>query len=328
MILGDDLIDRRFWQDAGRSTMAVDLRNPEEQKANIEGALNFYASFYESLGSWMLRPNKNEPILGKDEIQHCRFCGGYPPEVSFQQEAHAIPEALGNKTLFTSYECDSCNQKFGRTIENDLGNWSKPMRTLGLISGKSGIPTLKGKSPKDWRVEGTREGLHLKHHAEDVITTVDEAKRIMTLNLPRDSYTPRAVFKAFIKIGLALIPSRDTPFYAETFTWIVGNDHSKTFSTDYRILAQHLPGPPGNRGIGAVILRRTDDYVRLPFCFLIIFYGSQIFQISIPSSQKNWAVVPNWANQVPWFPTHSVETVKKWGKPVPHKRNDSCEGRN
>jgi hypothetical protein len=64
-----------------------------------------------------------------------------------------------------------------------------------------------------------------------------------------------------------------------------------------------------------VILRRTDDYLRLPFCFLIIYYGSQLFQISVPSGRKNWAALPN---QTPWFPAHSVETVIKWGMPVPH----------
>ena len=138
--------------------MAVDLGSPEERKITVEEALRFYASFYELVGSWTLQPGKNESVLGKNETQRCRFCGGCSPEASFRQKAHAIPEALGNKTLFTSYECDICNQMFGRGIENDLGNWSKPMRTLSLISGKSGIPTLKGKSPKEWRVEGIQGG--------------------------------------------------------------------------------------------------------------------------------------------------------------------------
>lgn len=280
-----------------------------------EEALSFYASFYEVVGSWMLLPGKCEPVLGKNEVPHCRFCGGNYPEVSFQQETHAIPEALGNKSLFTNYECDSCNQKFGSGIENDLGNWSKPMRTLGLIQGKSGIPTLKGKSPQEWRVEGTPEGLHLKHHAEDSVARVDEVKKTMALSLPRDSYTARAVFKAFVKIGLSLVPSCDTSIYAETFAWIADSNHNKPFPTDYRIMAQYLPGPPGNRALGAVILRRISDYDRVPFCFLVLFYGSQVFQISIPSSQKNWAAV---SDEVFPFPVHSVETVGKWGPPVPH----------
>ena len=99
--------------------MAVDSSNSKEREADIEEALSFYTSFYDSVGSWTLLPGKIEPILGKNEAQRCRFCGGYSPGVSFQQQAHAIPEALGNKTLFTSYECDNCNQKFGRGIEND-----------------------------------------------------------------------------------------------------------------------------------------------------------------------------------------------------------------
>src|SRR5450631_3173336 len=110
-----------------------------EVAAAREEALNFYASYYDLIGSWMLQPGKAETLLGADEYRHCRFCGGHPPMVSFRNDAHAIPEALGNGTLFTSYECDSCNQAFGQGIENDLGNWSKPMRTLSLIPGKSGV---------------------------------------------------------------------------------------------------------------------------------------------------------------------------------------------
>jgi hypothetical protein len=197
--------------------MPVDLRGSVEREAGIKEALSFYASFYDSVGSWTLRPGKIEPVLGENEVQRCRFCGGYSPGVSFQQQAHAVPEALGNKTLFTSYECDSCNQKFGRGIENDLGNWSKPMRTLGLISGKSGIPTPKGKSRKEWRVEGTQEGLHLKHHSEDVVATVDDVKKTMTLSLPRDSYTPRAVFKPLQQSGLRWFRAVTRPIMQKLF---------------------------------------------------------------------------------------------------------------
>jgi hypothetical protein len=50
---------------------------------------------------------------------------------------------LGNKSVESTYECDACNEIFGKGIENDLGNWSKPMRTLARIRGKSGVPTIK-----------------------------------------------------------------------------------------------------------------------------------------------------------------------------------------
>jgi hypothetical protein len=50
------------------------------------------------------------------------FCGEISPEVTFKLEAHALPEALGNKSLTTTHECDACNQGFGRGIENDFGH--------------------------------------------------------------------------------------------------------------------------------------------------------------------------------------------------------------
>ena len=58
----------------------------------------------------------------------------FPPAVSFRQEAHAIPEALGNKTLFVSYECDRCNNSFGRGIENDLGKRDTKARSLANVA--------------------------------------------------------------------------------------------------------------------------------------------------------------------------------------------------
>lgn len=278
---------------------------------------DFYASFYDVIGFWPLQPGKAEKVLGADEDQHCRFCGGYPPKVSFRNDAHAIPVALGNRTLFTAYECDNCNQAFGQGIENDLGNWSKPMRAMSLIPGSSGIPTLKGMFPKEWRVEGRKRELHLKHHADDAIATVDEVAKTMTLRLPRDTYIPRAVFKAFTKIGLALVPTSDVALFSETFEWIADSDHSKAFCTDYAIMAQGLPGPPvGNSILSATILRRKDDYIILPFCFLVIIYGNQLLQIPLASRQKNWAVPKDAiSKQVPWFPLVSAETANRWGMP-------------
>jgi len=192
------------------------------------------------------------------------------------------------------------------------------MRTMSLIPGSSGIPTLKGKSPKEWRVEGTKRELHLKHHADDAIATVDEVAKTMTLRLPRDTYTPRAVFKAFTKIGLALVPTSDAGFYSETFAWIADSDHDKPFCTDYAIKAQCLPGPPiGNYILTAMILRRKDDYITLPFCFLVVTFGNQLYQISLASSQKNWAVPKDaFSKDVPWFPMFSAEAANRWGMPT------------
>ena len=105
-------------------------------------AAAWYSANYSTIAHWIVRPT-DKVVLGEASSRTCRFCGKSEPEVTFKLEAHAIPEGLGNKSIFSNYECDPCNQAFGRGIENDLGNWSKPMRTFSRIRGKNSVPTLK-----------------------------------------------------------------------------------------------------------------------------------------------------------------------------------------
>lgn len=106
-----------------------------------EDAIRFYGKNYDLLGSWLLKPGE-KIMLGDKENRVCRFCGRTKPEVQFRKDAHAVSEMLGNKTLFTAYECDTCNGDFGKGIEQDLGNWSKPMRTMAaarILSHHHGV---------------------------------------------------------------------------------------------------------------------------------------------------------------------------------------------
>jgi len=57
---------------------------------------------------------------GLKENRVCRFCKKKQPDVTFSNEAHAISEALGNKTLFINEECNTCNEIFDKKIERDI----------------------------------------------------------------------------------------------------------------------------------------------------------------------------------------------------------------
>ena len=75
-------------------------------------AVAFYDRHYDIIGNWFLIPGQ-KIMLGDTQNRVCRFCGKRSPEVTFESEAHAIPEALGNKSIFSAYECDVCNHMFG-----------------------------------------------------------------------------------------------------------------------------------------------------------------------------------------------------------------------
>jgi hypothetical protein len=139
--------------------------------SGVDDAVRFYGQQYDVIDFWLLRPGIRKTLGSKDD-RRCRFCGRRPPEATFKLEAHAVPDALGNKSLFTNWECDACNQAFGGGIENDLGNWSKPMRTLSLVRGKRGVPTIKKGSDGGWRIESRPYGLDIAGHEGDPVLDV------------------------------------------------------------------------------------------------------------------------------------------------------------
>lgn len=255
-----------------------------------EANIDFYDSNYDILGQWFLQPGK-KVVLGDKTKRICRFCGKQPPEVTFRKVAHAIPEALGNKSIETTYECDTCNEAFGSGIENDLGNWSKPMRTLARIRGKSGVPTLKkGGDKPGWRIEYGQIGFNIKSYESDPIYDVDEASRVITFSLRRDSYTPVAVLKAFMKIGLTLLPDDEVENFPHLMAWVRSTDHSRPFADQCPIIHSFQPGPMPNDLIVAIILRCKPHASNYPYSYLVLGYGNEVFQVQLPSQQHDGAM--------------------------------------
>lgn len=254
-------------------------------------AQQFYIDNYDVLGQWLLRPG-DRVELGDKNDRVCRFCSEKEPKVTFAKVAHAIPEALGNKGLTSFYECDACNELFGNGIENDLGNWSKPMRTMARIQGKRGVPTLKkGGDRPGWRIEFTDAGFEIKAYEDDPIFEMDEENSRVTFKLKRDAYTPVAVLKAFMKIGLTLLPAVEIGNFEHLLAWVRDKDHSRQFADQCPIIYTFTPGPRPNNLIGAMILRRKSKDISLPYAYLILMYGNEQFQVQLPSKDNDAASV-------------------------------------
>lgn len=263
-------------------------------------ALSFYAGNYDLIGQWHPKPGMRI-YLGERESRVCRFCGKSKPEVSFRLEAHAIPELLGNRSLFSLYECDECNTFFGKGIENDFGNWSKPMRTLQRVRGKRGVPTLKG-GDGAWRIEfdGDRE-FRVNHGRGDSVFTVDEQAKRVTFLLKREPHVPMAVLKAFVKMGLSLMPDVEMPNFSATLQWIRNPQHRMEFALLAPVHRAFLPGPTSRDFISVAILRRRTEDATLPYAFLVLSVGNEMFQVMLPSPARD-PVPSGPARSMPPFP--------------------------
>ena len=280
---------------------------------HTEKADNFYDVHYDVLLNLWLRPDTKLVFGNKD--QTCRFCRQSAPKVTFKNKAHAIPESLGNRSVFTSYECDTCNKFFGDGIENDFGNWTKPNRTFSRIRGKKGVPTIKEVGPgKGFRIEHDRDGFHVKQYEEDAVVFLDEEAKQVRFELKRDTHTPVAVLKAFVRIGLTLLPDEELPNFSDILQWIRESDHTKSSWKELPVISIFQPGPMPNDLIVVMLLRRKPLITGVPYAFLILGYGNDVFQVFLPSRQHDKDMKGN-SVTLPVFPTPGGPDPVKYGKP-------------
>ena len=239
-----------------------------EFESSISSATEFYQANYVPLISPLGLQHGKRVTLGRKDDRICRFCKRNDTEVSFGMDAHVIPLSLGNKVLFSNYECNDCNQFFGGGIENDLGNWSKPHRTLARIRGKKGVPTIKNAgSEQGWRIEYDVDGFKFTEFGNEPHFVIDEENRKVSFQLQRDPYTPVAVFKALVRIGLTIMPEANLYNFAEALSWIRENDHSKSAVVECPILSTFVPGPMPNDLIFVALMQRHESVTDLPFAF-------------------------------------------------------------
>lgn len=64
----------------------------------------------------------------------CIFCGN--ENAKFTKVAHAVSETIGNKSPISHFECDECNQNFGKMFEEDLGKYMLPYKIITKTFGK------------------------------------------------------------------------------------------------------------------------------------------------------------------------------------------------
>src|SRR5262245_17552901 len=115
---------------------------PTEEDA---AARQYFAEHYEVILHHPLAAPR--PILlplDDPDGRRCRFCRRDSTQTRFKNDAHAVSNLLGNKSLFSLNECNDCNTSLGQKYEDQLGKWSNLARALAQVPGKKNKkPTFK-----------------------------------------------------------------------------------------------------------------------------------------------------------------------------------------
>jgi hypothetical protein len=267
----------------------VEMSNGMTNRDDLTTVFRFYDETYEMVSHYFVQPGK-KVYLGEQENRQCRFCGRSSPDATFVNDAHAVPECLGNTTLLSYYECDSCNQLFGHGIENDFGNWSKPMRTLARVKGKKGIPTIKHQQGQPWRIEATSSMLNITSYEDNPAFRVDQVKKEVTFTLQRDAYTPIAALKALVKMGLTILPANEMVNFQQAVSWIKEKDHSKGPIPAEPVIHTFVAGPLPNNFVVLIAFRRKHDHLKVPYATFILCYANEMIQVFLPSPERDQLV--------------------------------------
>jgi len=285
--------------------------HPAEIRAEIHKLLiervDWFDRHYDVVSHQAFGPGSEKIYLGEKAKQACRYCGHTATQVKFKKLAHAIPDQIGNDWLFDYEECDDCNLHFSKYVEDDFAKWTLPWRSLGRISGKNGVPSLKS-NDKQFRIDAAvndstaddlaeshrRYDLEIRMALNDARHELDEAARTVKLTLERQPYVPMGVFKCLVKMAIAVMPQEEENRCAHLKKWTLLPD--LTFeSYPYKplnIIYQFVPGPLPNDRVSYWLLRRklegTEDCSYMQF---VLQLSNHVFQIALPMHTEDRTVL-------------------------------------
>lgn len=209
----------------------------------------------------------------------CRFCGKASGEVTFRKIAHSISEALGNKKIITNDECDSCNEKFGSGIENDLILYLNLYRNVFGIKGKNGVPKLKGKNI-EIENNGIIEITQVLTDEELNDPTRDDFKVKMETF---QTITIQNIYKTLSKYALGVVDADKLKSFEETIKWINGeveiaNLPKVAMLKSFELFSHHPK---------IVVYIRKNEDKSLPYCVAEFRFTFLTFVYIIPHSSED-----------------------------------------
>ena len=159
----------------------------------------------------------------------CRFCEEIKGPEQFKEVAHTVAECIGNKAIFSSYECDGCNHLFS-TYESELGKLYTFYRANRSICKKGGKKTkLPGSNISYSKKESTySETINLAHNPYDcILIGTDKRGRDFLFKSRKIAVNGPFVYHALLKFSLGIAPENLCSYLSNGFH-ILKED--KTFS--------------------------------------------------------------------------------------------------
>jgi hypothetical protein len=214
----------------------------------------------------------------------CRFCGRGSTEAGFRELAHAVPDFLGNLSIFSLNECDDCNAYFGRECEDDLSKATMLQRTLaGVPRKKSPRSTFKS-NDGELRIDADGHAIHIQvpapNSVDDLMVDGKLPESIPLLGDTRSQpYVPIRASMALVKIACSICPKEELAQCRGATEWVRGRQHATIGS--FPVSYGYTPGAFDERVSHVTLLRRKDDGPE-PYLWCVVQFRNFRYQVLVP----------------------------------------------
>lgn len=254
----------------------------QKEHNNKFASIQYYQKYYIRIAHYLL--NNNKPIyLGNENNKICRFCGKSESNgAKFEKIAHALPESVGNKCLFSYYECDACNQGFGKRLESEYANYMNLYHTISGIKGKKKIPQFENENSK---MKWIKQQFGIIENNENIHVSINQETHSLTYQNTALTHIPMAVFKCFVKMALTIMPESELEYYKDTIAWINNSKHNNIFGSK-KLLCRYAMVPGFNMVNPSCSLYRHNGSKSLgihPYMLFNLTYGIFSYLIEVPT---------------------------------------------
>lgn len=217
------------------------------------------------------------------DLRKCRFCfRGKSDGATFFSLAHAISEALGNKTIIQYEECDECNSYFEKNVEKHLIQYLDIYRTFfGIKNKENKIPTLKGENFEYRKLDETT--IIIKQQLRDAEDNYDpDISEGIPLKF-HGKINEQNIYKSLVKFAIGIIEPNDLQRFKKTIEWLRGNDYVNKLPkvgvlADYRLYTEHPK---------IVVYVRKNESINFPYAIGEFHFTFFTFIFVIPIFEEN-----------------------------------------
>jgi hypothetical protein len=204
--------------------------------------------------------------------RQCWSCEHDDTMKKFTSDAHVIPAALGNRSIFSLEECDDCNNGSGKTLDQALSDYLTLWRAVSRIRTRRGRfkhRTVPDRSYIEGRPQDNRLVLEI-YDGETTVQLEDKGNGQLTLRTSVPPSNPVSACKAIARMAYLCMSDEDRARNAHLRRWILGElEYLPTFFEAF------LPGT-GQRLVTLRLFRAGAETADVAPYLVEFDYGSVV----------------------------------------------------